>query len=209
MDATPLTCELVDRDDIDQRYLAGTLPSAHAEEFEEHYFGCERCWALVERGLALRAAGAAGTEGSATSAASLVRAPIAPPRRLPWIGLAAAAVLLLSAVVWHPWSRNAPVYTDTMRGTEDSFVVVVSVRDDSILSSWPRVRAAADYRVRISMADGTPLLERAVADTATAIPLSTLLASRSDTVYVSVLARDALRHPVARSALSPVALGRP
>jgi hypothetical protein len=59
-----------------------------------------------------------------------------------------------------------------MRGTEDSFAAVVSVRSDSILASWPRVRAAADYRIRISMADGTPLLERAVADTAIAIPLS-------------------------------------
>lgn len=200
MDATPLTCELVDRDDIDQRYLAGTLPAEDAEAFEEHYFGCGRCWALVEQGLALRAAASVGTA---------VPALVATPRRQPWIALAAAAVLLVSTVVWHPWSVRTPAATDAVRGADDAFVVHVIVRGDSILATWPRVSAATDYHIRISAPDGTPLLERAVADTAIEIPPGTLPEPHVDTAFVSVLARDALRHPVARSALSPIALRRP
>ncbi|MBM4189071.1 MAG: zf-HC2 domain-containing protein, partial [Gemmatimonadetes bacterium] len=39
-----LTCDRVDREDLDTRYLAGTLSEADAAAFEAHFFECERCW---------------------------------------------------------------------------------------------------------------------------------------------------------------------
>ena len=82
------------------------------------------------------------------------------------------------------------------------------MRDDSIFATWQRVSTATDYRVRVSAPDGTALLERAVTDSTIAFPRSALRDAMADTLYLSVLARDALRRPVARSALTPLAVVR-
>ena len=207
MDAPLSTCELVDRDDIDQRYLAGTLPPDAAEAFEEHYFGCERCWALVERGLAIRAASPV-QPASAAPAGPPKLGTAAPHRGGWWMGLAAAAVLLLSTALWHPWTGGAPSATDAMRGADATFLLSATVRGDSIVVLWPSVRAASDYRVRVSALNGTTLLEREVPTPAVTFARGALSDTTVDTLYVSILARDALRRSLARSALTPLALVR-
>lgn len=207
MDAPQLTCDLVDRDDVDQRYLAGTLPPSEAEAFEEHYFGCARCWALVGQGLALRATAAEPSAPRIRPGTPLRDISVATRHRRWWMGLGAASVILVSMAVWHPWS-NGPSNGDAMRGADAPLVASGSVRGDSIVATWPRVRIANDYRVRVSAPDGTSLLERELVDSEIVFPRSALRGATTDTVYVSVLARDALRRPVARSVLTPLVLVR-
>ena len=42
--------------DIDARYLAGALSAEENDAFEEHYFGCDPCFAAVQTGTEIRAA---------------------------------------------------------------------------------------------------------------------------------------------------------
>ncbi len=213
MDAPPLTCELVDRDDIDHRYLAGQLPPDEADSFEQHFFGCERCWMLVERGLALRATAAAEQRvPNVRSVAPGKQSPAVMHRERWWAGLAAASAVLISAAVWYSRSTVAPNGArdglDAVRGSDATVAALASVRGDSIFARWHRVSTAADYRVRISAADGSALIEREVTDSAVTIPRSALRAATAGTLYLSVVARDALRRPVAQSALTPLVLER-
>jgi hypothetical protein len=195
MTAPPLTCEIVDRDDIDLRYLAGTLPPDEAEAFEAHYFGCERCWGLVQQGLALRAAKPAAATATARG-----------NRR--WIALAAASVLIVSVGFWISRSARTPAGDDAMRGDRTALAASAVLRGDTVYIAWPRVSSAADYRVRVSAPDGVALFEHDATDTTLTIPRSAIASAAADTVFVSVLARDAMRQPVARSALTPFAAGR-
>jgi anti-sigma factor RsiW len=197
MTDSPLTCEIVDRDDMDQRYLAGTLPPADAEAFEQHYFGCERCWALVQRGLAVR------------SAADRSAGRVPRDARFQWrVGLAAALALSASAALLYSFRERAPGADDAARGANATIVASVLARGDSLTTRWRPVAGATDYRVRVSAPDGTPLLEGETADSTIAFAIGAASAAHADTVYISVLARDALRHPIASSALTPLVLGR-
>jgi anti-sigma factor RsiW len=196
---TPLTCDVVDRDDIDQRYLAGTLSPGEAEAFEEHYFDCERCWALVQRGLAVRAAGAAGAPVASTRRAS---------RPQWWIGLAAAGVLAASMALWYSSRGRAFDGEDATRGSGAAVGALALVRGDSVFVAWRRVSDATDYRVRFSAPDGSPLFDGVVSDSSLTIPRTALAGAAPETAFVSVMARDALAHPLAQSALTPLALPR-
>ncbi|HWD00726.1 MAG TPA: hypothetical protein VG456_28415 [Candidatus Sulfopaludibacter sp.] len=87
-----MTCETIDRANILDRYLAGELEPALKEEWESHYFGCDRCAALLETRLAI--------QESLQSLAPEIRQEIAAPRRRPnwlWIGAAVAAALAIAA----------------------------------------------------------------------------------------------------------------
>ncbi len=193
---SPLTCEIVDRDDIDQRYLAGTLSPAEADAFEEHYFDCERCWALVQRGLALRAAGAPAT---ATRHAS---------RRQWWQGLAAAVVLVAAGALWYSFRAQRPTGEDATRGGKNAITALAIVHGDSVSIAWRPVSEATDYRVRISAPDGSPLFERVVSESSLTIPRTALAGAAPDTAFVRVMARDALANPLAQSAITPLPLPR-
>lgn len=50
-----LDCTLVDEQDLVSRYIGRKLSPEEAETFEEHYFGCERCWGEVKAGAEVRA----------------------------------------------------------------------------------------------------------------------------------------------------------
>jgi hypothetical protein len=99
------------------------------------------------------------------------------------------------------------VSEDAARGAGAAVAATAVMHGDSIAAMWRPVAGAADYRVRISAPDGTGLLEAATADSTIAFPLDAV-AGRADTVYLSVLARDALRQPIAASALTPLVLVR-
>jgi CHAT domain-containing protein/tetratricopeptide (TPR) repeat protein len=84
-------CAAVEDQDLVSRYLARKLSPEEAEAFEEHYFGCDRCWAEVQRATELRAAleekGAfAEMPGVAARSHRVIRG----PWRI-WVPLAAAA----------------------------------------------------------------------------------------------------------------------
>jgi tetratricopeptide (TPR) repeat protein len=84
-----MTCAEVTRDEVVERYVAGTLTRDELDAFEEHLLACERCQDEVRLGAAIRetlAAGAGVGRGAAVHAF---------PRRawLPIAGLAAAAAI--------------------------------------------------------------------------------------------------------------------
>jgi len=43
-----MNCQWVEHGDIAERYVAGTLPEADRDAFEEHFFSCEACLARLE-----------------------------------------------------------------------------------------------------------------------------------------------------------------
>lgn len=85
-----MDCETVERENIAERYLAGTLEPALKEQWELHYFGCDHCaellatWQAVAEPLRQR-------EGA-------IRQEIAPRRTAPrwlWAGAGIAAALVI------------------------------------------------------------------------------------------------------------------
>jgi CHAT domain-containing protein/Tfp pilus assembly protein PilF len=92
-----LDCNSVEEQDLVSQYVGRKLSSEEAEAFEEHYFGCDRCWAEVQAATELRAAlqeqGSRGRESVPEPVQSRVI-------RGPWRnwGLLAAAAVAIVAV---------------------------------------------------------------------------------------------------------------
>ncbi|HYK82591.1 MAG TPA: hypothetical protein VEU55_05550 [Gemmatimonadales bacterium] len=208
MPAPALTCQLVDDQDLDTRYVAGGLADDVAEAFEQHYFGCDRCWELVHRGLEVRAASReASAPARAGGAASRARA-------LPsWWPLAAAAGV--TAIVLGTWRLTAPrpaaFPISALRGGADSLVVHSEATPSALAVHWAPFPGASAYRVRLYDAQGQLLLEREVADTAVGFARDSLRARAPvGPAYWDVVALDTLRSVIARSGAVPtVARGSP
>src|SRR5690349_13833779 len=49
-----MNCGHVEQHNLIERYLEGTLAEAEREEFEQHYFECEECFAQMEAANAAR-----------------------------------------------------------------------------------------------------------------------------------------------------------
>ena len=95
-----MTCERFDSTETFERYLAGTLSDPERDAFEEHYFGCDRCFEALR---ILRA-----TREALRAAGPLVPAtPIRRPRRALWAGIGIAAALFAAALIL-PRFRSAP-----------------------------------------------------------------------------------------------------
>ena len=204
MQPTQITCTRVEEEDLDARYLAGTLSDEEAEAFEEHYFGCERCWSAVQLGLDVRAAGRK-SEAPAT-AANTPRANSARFSRRSWWPMALAASAAIIAVGLWQWRAQAPLSTpgDALRGPADSIHAVASTRGRSLVISWQRTPSADRYGVRLQKSDATVVVERVVGDTSFAIPRDSLDGvTDRERVYWEVRALDSLRRTVARSRLVP------
>ena len=212
MKPTDLTCTRIEEEDLDARYLAGTLSEEEAEAFEEHYFGCDRCWAAVQLGLDVRAANAAGSESrGGPTALTIDRGRPARPqaaaraRRRWWPIAVAASVAVLAVAVWK-WdapSRIVPA-DDAVRGPGDSIRVVASTRGRMMVVSWPPKASADRYGVRLQKSDATVIIERIISDTSLAVPRDSLVGvTAGERVYWEVRALDALRRTIARSRLVP------
>src|SRR5207244_1830986 len=75
-----LDCNSVEEQDLVSQYVGRKLSPEEAEAFEEHYFGCDRCWAEVQGATELRAALA--NEGRSQRERSVYPARVIPgPRR--------------------------------------------------------------------------------------------------------------------------------
>jgi hypothetical protein len=196
-----ITCEIVDEQDLDTRYLAGTLSEAGAEAFEAHYFGCDRCWALVRRGQEAKAALAA-PPGTLT----IARPPAV--RARPWLAVAASlAVLAAGLQTWRAiaGNRHQPP-DDTVRGTADSLSLEVEFRGDTLLARWSRLPGATTYDARFYTNDGAVMFERELAETTLVLPPDVLKVGTA--VLMQVQAWDDLRQLRGRSVLQPVSRPR-
>ena len=209
MEPTRITCTRVEEEDLDARYLAGALSEEEAEAFEEHYFGCDRCWSAVQLGLDVRAANRAGAEPTAdVPALPVARGAGDRPSltRRPWWPLAlAASVAVLAVGLWQSGDRSTVAPTgDGLRGPADSIHAVASVRGRTLVLRWQRTPSADRYGVRLQKSDASVVVERIVNDTSFAIPRDSLagVADR-ERVFWEVRALDALRRTIARSRLVP------
>jgi hypothetical protein len=211
MEPTHVTCTRVEEEDLDARYLAGTLSEEEAEAFEEHYFGCDRCWTAVQTGLDVRAASIATTVDARVQAPPLTvarggQSPRASLARRQWFPLAiAASVAVIAVAVWQSGDRSSvtPI-GDGLRGPADSIHAIASTRGQTLVVSWAPKANADLYGVRLQKGDATVVLERMVNDTSLAVPRDSLSGAASgERVYWEVRALDALRRTIARSRLIP------
>ena len=206
MSLNEITCELVHEGDLDTRYLAGRLSEEEAEAFEAHFFGCERCWKLVQQGLGVQSAFRAdpSTRSSAISAT-----PARANRR--WWGLAAAAAVAAVAfgMWWTGFQPQPRLPEDVFRGESTALLVVATADSADLTASWPRVAGAEVYRVRLYGADGSMAVERTTPDTSVSVPLDSIVAARDAGMFWQVQALDRLRNSVAGSDLTRAVLPDP
>ena len=190
----PMTCELVDQNELDRCYLVGRLSEAEANAFEEHYLGCDRCWELIKGGAGVRAA----LHGGRATLASR-------PRRW-WRPLAIAAGLgLVTFGTWRVVTPRNAAPPDVIRGAGDSLAVQHSFSTGAWHTAWPADAAVAWYRVRLFAADGRLLFTREVTDTSLNISVTSLsVADRGAPLYLDVEGFDLMRRPVTRSPLLPL-----
>jgi TolA-binding protein len=105
-----MTCDLVDRENIIERYIAGRLDSGIKEQWEQHYFDCEHCAAQLEAIMAI--------QQPLRSMAEEIRAEIPQPRRnigWIWAGAGIAAALLIAAGLTYS-DRGTPSPTNPIAG---------------------------------------------------------------------------------------------
>ncbi len=89
-----MDCTKAAREEILERYLAGSLSDEDRDAFEEHYFGCARCFEELQALKAIRdelPRAVADFDSNPTRVF---------PRWAPAAALAAAIVLAVGAVLW-------------------------------------------------------------------------------------------------------------
>lgn len=98
-----MTCDDVIRSEIVEKYLHDELGENSRDDFEQHYFECDRCFGLLQTYRELQA------ELARTREASLVPAP-SPSwiRRWAWVPAAAAVVVAASLALWRPVPEPPP-----------------------------------------------------------------------------------------------------
>lgn len=202
------SCPYSQNGEIDQHYLAGTLPESDAETFERHYFECDICWARLQRGAEIRAALWKSQPSSLPVQSSPVTRRRMTIRVMP---ATAAAVLLVGLGIWrnsrvmsHSPRVAAREASETTRGSEMSFNVATRITDGRIVAAWPPTSGAVDYRVRLLAQDGTLLLEREVSDTSFVLPADSVPGAKTASRYWHVQALNELRSIIATSSLTPV-----
>lgn len=188
-----LTCELVDERELDTRYLADALPPLEAEAFERHYFGCERCWGLVAKGVAVR-----------TVEQEVAQRRERPLRRwqVPALGVAAAIVVAVGSLLV---MRRPPTETGNVeRGGQGSIAVAARRTADSLFAVWARVPGSVRYRVRLFTPAGERAMERDVRDTVLALGARAVARPRGSpagSLYWHVEALDERGSVLAKSGL--------
>lgn len=189
MSSDDLTCEQVERDELDLKYLHRRLRPEQAEPFEEHYFGCDRCWELVRMGQEV-----------------LATRPD-PASRSTWSwGLLATAALMgaLGVGLWRFFPRTEPIAPDSLRaGPAPGALNVRSLLVGTGASAiWDIVPGAASYRVRLFTKDGGLVVEREIPDTSFAVARDALLSPEPH--YWQVQALDRIGGELTRSGLIEV-----
>jgi anti-sigma factor RsiW len=192
--------------DLMERYVAGRLPEREAERFEAHYFGCDTCWAAVQRAVELRAAFATMPAEEAAPVRPAGRGRAA--SRGAWRSVLAAAALATIVVgTWHLARQDrdpAPV----LRNGAAELAVTLRREATTLRADWAPVPGAEAYHVRLFTAAGTLVLEPETADTSWVLDWSALPAAATEPVsYLEVRATDPLRQVLARSGLLEIPAG--
>jgi tetratricopeptide (TPR) repeat protein len=92
-------CAQADREEVVERYLMGSLAPPARAAFEDHYFGCEECFAALQAQRALQAE-------LAENAAQIRARPAPHPTPWRWSVALVTAVLVMVAVLGIRWGRR-------------------------------------------------------------------------------------------------------
>jgi hypothetical protein len=190
-------------------YLAGRLSPAKTEVFEAHSFGCDRCFAELQRASELRAA----NEDRLASDAHQ-RRPVARSSWVSWPSLAVAATVVLAIGVWYasPIIDDAeiplePVYRDgeDSAASGQNLRLIVERNDNIVSFSWTEVPGADQYQLRVFTESGDPVFEQQTQGTSIELPET----SWQDTntpgkFYGQVIALDELRQVIVQSGFEPL-----
>jgi hypothetical protein len=107
-------CTWIDRDDVFEDYVRGTLSPGVRDEFEAHILACDACFdhARTYRALAEELKNNPGASRAAAQTGSRTAL------KWGWVGLAAAALVVAAAAAW--WPSRAPVPPDNTIATGPS-----------------------------------------------------------------------------------------
>ncbi|HEY8134291.1 MAG TPA: zf-HC2 domain-containing protein [Thermoanaerobaculia bacterium] len=168
-------CRQANDDDVLRQYVAGLLPEAAAEEFEEHMFACDACAEEVQRAIELRAA---------------LPPAIRRSQRRPYSLLAAAAAAAVVAVgLWQVRLRQEPIAPPPLRSaTAHEIKASGHLVGTTFTASWNAVSDARSYRVQVFDSVGQPVTWTETASTRFSAPIGS--ASRGEPRYWKVQALD-------------------
>jgi len=94
-----MVCAQIEREEVVERYLTGSLRPEERESFEEHYFACEQCFAALQAYRALQA--------ELSASPPQIRAMPAPnPIAWRWTAAMAMAAVVILAVLLIRWGTK-------------------------------------------------------------------------------------------------------
>jgi tetratricopeptide (TPR) repeat protein len=94
-----MVCAQIEREEVVERYLTGSLRPEERESFEEHYFACEQCFAALQAHRALQA--------ELSASPPQIRAMPAPnPIAWRWTAAMAMAAVVILAVLAIRWGTK-------------------------------------------------------------------------------------------------------
>ena len=141
-----MLCALTNREEVVEGYLSGSLAPQERDSFEEHYFGCDECFATLQAHRALQ------VELSADSAQ--IRA-ISPPKSTFWrwpVAIATAAIVIVAAlgVRWSMKKDSTPTAppTQAMQASPPGASLAELARFDPPAYSPAVMRGAQDEATR-------------------------------------------------------------
>jgi hypothetical protein len=190
-------------------YLARRLSRAKSEAFEAHSFGCERCFAELQRATELRAAGHDRSSSEAHG-----RQPYSRSRRAIWQTLGVAATIVLAVGVWFALPQvddtptpSEPVYRDAddFPGGRTGLSLEVGRIEDGFSLSWAPVAGVDEYEVRVFTENGDPVFEQRTRRTSIELTGAQWReAGSGNKFYGQVIALDELRQTIMLSDFEPL-----
>lgn len=100
-----MSCSQINREDVAERYLMGSLAPQERESFEDHYFDCEECFALLQARRALQAELSANAAQLLESLRNTIRTSSPPDKVWRW-GWAIGLTVILMSVGSLLWLRR-------------------------------------------------------------------------------------------------------
>ena len=174
-------------EELARRYVAGLLPVAEAESFEEHYFACDQCWREIETANEIRQALMPRAGGRART-------------RPAWPFLAAAAVAAFAFVGVMQWRGSQSPQQVWRDGSGNDLRTEARISGDSIELSWQAPQQADHYQIQIFSSDGELVATRTVTRPQASFPRGEIARA----AHYRIVALDELGGTIADSALQPL-----
>lgn len=190
-------CETALDGELVAAYVTGRLGEEQSEAFEQHFFGCEACWALVQTATAARTS--FGSERRA--AAASMPAALSGRRWANLVPAAGLAAALAGVALFGVWRTDAPPPSgEVFRGAEQAMSLEAIVDGVTIRTSWAPVAGAVGYELRLYDAGGRVLRASEVDGQTLAVDLDVReLGGVPSATSLDVVALDGLGQVLLRS----------